>query len=76
MYHLVSGLLSFVSDILLSDNDLTSHYDWFIVTRADYLYLCPHKPLHTMDERYLYVPASESYRGYTDRHLVVSKVRG
>ena len=39
---------------------------------ADYLYICPHKPLHTFDERYLHVPASESYRGFTDRHLVVS----
>lgn len=60
-----------VAQKLLSLN-LLNHYDYFILSRADFLYLCDHKALVKFDRDGGYVPSGEEYGGYTDRHLVGS----
>lgn len=61
-----------VSQKLLSLN-LSRQYDYFVLTRADFLYLCDHTALVNLDKHSGYVPYGEEYGGYTDRHLVGSK---
>jgi hypothetical protein len=53
---------------------LTSKYDWFIYTRADYLYLCYPPPIehYITDVNAVYIPRFEGYGGYTDRHVYAS----
>jgi hypothetical protein len=49
---------------------LTSQYDWFIVTRSDYLYDVPHVPLEMLSPNSVWIPDGEKYGGVTDRHLI------
>ena len=67
-------LLSFrwlVAQKLLSLN-LLKQYDYFVLSRADFLYLCDHIPFAELDPLQGHVPFGEEYGGYTDRHLVGS----
>lgn len=50
--------------------NLQHQYDHIIYTRADYLYLCDHVPLKTLDRNATWVPVGEEWGGLTDRHLV------
>ena len=50
--------------------NLWKQYDYFVFTRADHLYLCPHFPLEELDAGRGYVPFGEEYGGFTDRHLI------
>jgi hypothetical protein len=49
---------------------LLSHYDRFVITRADHFYQCPHD-LSVLDPRFLWVPFGQDFGGITDRHYLV-----
>lgn len=49
---------------------LTSEYDWFIITRSDYMYPVPHVPLDILSNSSVWIPDGERYGGVTDRHLI------
>jgi hypothetical protein len=71
-----AGILIFFRWFLLKnllDNDLINKYDRFIITRSDYIYNLPHPKVELMNENYIWIPDSEHYGGYTDRHVVLSK---
>jgi hypothetical protein len=50
--------------------NLTSMYDWFIITRSDFKYDVPHVPLSLLDDNCVWSPNGERYGGITDRHLI------
>lgn len=71
-----AGILIFFRWFLLKnliDNDLINKYDRFIVTRSDFIYELPHPKVEYMNENCIWIPDSEHYGGYTDRHVVLSK---
>lgn len=68
-----AGILLFFRWFLLKNLDAISHYDRYIITRSDFLYQVPHAPLSFLDPKYIWIPDCEGYRGYTDRHAVLSK---
>jgi len=49
-------------------------YDWFIVTRSDFLYTLPHPCVEIFSPEYIYIPDGEHYGGVTDRHAVLSRL--
>jgi hypothetical protein len=57
----------------LLESGVLDHYDRFIITRSDYIYLTPHYPLHLMNPEKIWIPDGEDYEGYTDRHIVASR---
>ena len=71
-----AGILIFFRWFLLKnliDNNLINEYDRFIITRSDYIFTLPHPKVELMNENYIWIPNSEHYGGYTDRHVVLSK---
>lgn len=50
--------------------NLTEQYDWFILTRSDYMYTVPHVPVDMLDPTSVWSPDGERYGGITDRHLI------
>ena len=71
-----AGILMFFRWLLLKnliEKDLLSKYDRFVITRSDYIYQLPHPKLKYMNENCIWIPNSEYYGGYTDRHVVLSK---
>lgn len=56
----------------LQENDLLRHYDRIIITRSDFVWLCPHPPLSLLDSSAIWIPEGEDYDGLADRHLVAS----
>jgi len=71
-----AGILVFFRWFLLKnliEHDLINKYDRFIITRSDFIYNLPHPKVELMDENSIWVPNSEHYGGYTDRHVVLSK---
>jgi hypothetical protein len=57
----------------LEEDDVLDRYDRFVVTRSDFVWLCPHPPLSLLDRGFVWIPDGEDYGGITDRHLVVSR---
>jgi hypothetical protein len=57
----------------LQKNNVLDRYDRFIITRSDFLWLCPHPPLSVLDRDKIWVPRGEDYGGLNDRHLVASR---
>ena len=45
-------------------------YDWFVFTRADFLYLCDHVDVRLLDPTKVWAKLGEEYGGYSDRHIV------
>jgi hypothetical protein len=71
-----SGILIFFRWFLLKnliEHDLMHKYDRFVITRSDFIYQLPHPKMECMDENCIWIPDSEHYGGYTDRHVVLSK---
>ena len=71
-----AGILIFFRWFLLKnlvDNDLINKYDRFIITRSDFIYQLPHPKVEHMSDNCIWIPDSEHYYGYTDRHVVLSK---
>ena len=58
----------------LVDDSILEKYDTFALTRADHYYLCPHIFTNCdLKDNTMWIPEGEDWRGYCDRHLVVSK---
>jgi hypothetical protein len=71
-----SGILIFFRWFLLENlykSGVIDQYDRFIITRSDYIYRLPHPKVELMDPEYIWIPDSEHYGGYTDRHVVLSR---
>jgi len=71
-----AGILVFFRWFLLKnliENDLISKYDRFVITRSDFIYQLPHPEVEFMNENFIWIPDGEYYRGYTDRHVILSK---
>lgn len=70
------GILIFFRWFLLKnlvDNDLINKYDRFVITRSDFIYQLPHPKVERMNKNCIWIPNSEYYGGYTDRHVILSK---
>ena len=50
--------------------NLLNKYDWFILTRADELYLCDHESFYSMNSSHILLPTGEYYGGWSDRHII------
>lgn len=57
----------------LIEEDLVSQYDWFVLTRSDFLHRIPHVPMQLLDKEHIWIPDGEDWGGFTDRHIVVSR---
>jgi hypothetical protein len=57
----------------LRQDGVLDRYDRFVITRSDFVWLCPHPPLAVLDREAIWVPNGEDYGGLCDRHLVVSR---
>lgn len=68
-----AAILLFFRWFLRKNLDAIWHYDRFIITRSDFIYQVPHAPIKYLDPKYIWIPDCEGYRGYTDRHAVLSK---
>lgn len=54
-------------------NNILDKYDWYIITRSDFVYEVPHIPMEFLDSRFIWVPDGEDYGGLNDRHTVVHR---
>lgn len=71
-----AGILIFFRWFLmknLKDSDLINKYDRFVITRSDFLYQLPHPKINLLNEDNIWIPDGEGYKGYTDRHVILSK---
>jgi len=68
-----AAILLFFRWFLRKNLETIWHYDRFIITRSDFIYQVPHAPMKYLDPKYIWIPDCEGYRGYTDRHAVLSK---
>jgi hypothetical protein len=57
----------------LRNDKVLDQYDRFVITRSDFMYLCPHPPMELMDPKYVWVPDGEYHGGVTDRYAVLSR---
>lgn len=48
-------------------------YDRYVVTRSDFMHEIPHVPLRLLAPDRIWIPDSQNYGGYTDRHVVASR---
>jgi hypothetical protein len=55
----------------LTEEGLWDQYEFFVLTRADHIFLCPHPPISFFQQQrdHIFVFGDESYGGYTDRHM-------
>ena len=56
---------------LIQHYQWTGHYTRFIITRPDQYYFCPHD-LQGLDPQFLWIPSSQDYGGFCDRHVVTN----
>jgi hypothetical protein len=57
----------------LQQDSVLDRYDRFVLTRSDFVWLCPHPPLSMLDRGAIWLPDGEHYGGINDRHVVVSR---
>jgi hypothetical protein len=57
----------------LLDRDLLNQYDYFIITRSDFIYQLPHPRMEIFSPDSIYLPDGEKYGGVTDRHVVLPR---
>ena len=57
----------------LEAEGLYDKYDWFVLTRSDFMWPVMHPGIELFSPQHLYVPDGERYRGYTDRHALVPR---
>ena len=72
----VSSILPFCRWLLLNGlqtDDVLNRYDRFVITRSDFIWLCPHPPLSVLGRNAIWVPDGEYWGGLPDRHLVASR---
>lgn len=58
---------------MLVDKGLDRQYERFIVTRSDQFYAAYHPIVEKLDPNYVWIPEGEDYKGYCDRHWVLSQ---
>ncbi len=71
-----AGILIYFRWFLLKnilEKNLLDEYDYFIITRSDYIYTLPHPKVELLSEDHFYLPNGEFYGGVTDRHVVLPK---
>lgn len=71
-----SAILPFCRWLLLNglrQDGVLDRYDRFVITRADFVWRCPHPPLSILDRAAIWIPDGEDYDGLADRHVVVSR---
>jgi hypothetical protein len=71
-----SAILPFCRWLLLRGllrDEVLDRYDRFVISRSDFMWLCPHPPLSILDPREIWVPDGEHWGGLNDRHMVVSR---
>jgi len=71
-----SSILLFCRWLLLNGlqkDDVLERYDRFVITRSDFVWLCPHPPLSVLDPGAIWLPNGEHYGGINPRHWVVSQ---
>jgi hypothetical protein len=71
-----AGFLHFYRDLLreqIEKHALADEYDWFIITRSDFMWPIPHPPVELLSPDYVWFPDGERYNGLTDRHAVVPR---
>ena len=71
-----SSILPFCRWLLLNglqQDAILDRYDRFIITRSDFVWLCPHPPLSILDRHGIWLPDGEDHGGLNDRHLVASR---
>lgn len=71
-----AGILIFFRWFLLHklrEENLIEKYDYFIITRSDYIYKVPHMSSHMFSPNYIFTPDAEQHGGMTDRHTIVPK---
>jgi hypothetical protein len=72
----VASLLPFCRWLLLrglQQDGVLDSYDRFVLTRSDFIWLCPHPPLSVLDREALWLPDGEHWGGLNDRHVVASR---
>jgi hypothetical protein len=57
----------------LKQDDVLDSYDRFVITRSDFVWLCPHPPLSVLDSGVIWFPNRQHHFGLNTRHLVVSR---
>lgn len=57
----------------LNDENLTSTYQRFVITRSDFIWEIPHPKVERLDPGFLWFPYGEFYGGLTDRHVILSE---
>ena len=70
------GILLFARWFLLKNiliQGLLDKYDFFVITRSDYIYTLAHPSLDLFSADCIYVPNGQGYGGITDRHVVLPK---
>jgi hypothetical protein len=71
-----AGILIFFRWFLLKnlvESGLINKYKRFIITRSDFIYQLPHPKIDIMNESNIWIPDSEHWFGYTDRHVVLNQ---
>ena len=56
--------------LLMRQQLSTLPYDWFAITRSDFLWLAPHPPVENLDPATIYFMDGERYGGVSDRHAL------
>jgi hypothetical protein len=57
----------------IEEAGIVDQYDWFVVTRSDFMWPTMHPPIELFSPDCVYLPDGERYRGYTDRHALVPR---
>ena len=71
-----AGILHFYRDLLrqeIENSGLADVYDWFVITRSDFMWPIPHPSLHLLSPDFIWFPDGERYNGLTDRHAVIPR---
>lgn len=58
---------------MIKEGNLHETYERFIITRSDHLYAGYHPLTEQLDPTYVWIPEGEDWRGYCDRHWILSK---
>jgi hypothetical protein len=57
---------------MILEKGLDKKYDRFIITRSDHFYGAPDTDINTLDSDFVWIPEGEDWRGYCDRHWILS----
>jgi hypothetical protein len=59
---------------MLVGQGIVDRYDWFVVTRSDFVWPMAHPPVAMLNPARIYALNGEQYGGISDRHIVVSRM--